>query len=33
MVDADMRRAGLKPIGEGDKILQKEYPHRWWKVD
>jgi GDPmannose 4,6-dehydratase len=33
MVDADMRRAGFKSIGEGDKILQKEYPHRWWKVD
>jgi len=33
MVDADMRKAGLKPIGEGDSILQKEFPHRWWKTD
>jgi len=33
MVDADMRKVGLKPIGEGDAILQKEFPHRWWKTD
>ncbi len=33
MVDADLRKAGLEPIGEGDAILQKEFPHRWWKTD
>jgi len=33
MVDADMRRIGLKPIGEGDEILKKKFPNRWWKVD
>jgi GDPmannose 4,6-dehydratase len=33
MVDADMRAAGLKPIGEGDKILLKKFPKRWWKAD
>jgi GDPmannose 4,6-dehydratase len=33
MVDADMRACGLEAIGEGDKILQKKFPHRWWKVD
>jgi len=33
MVDADMRRAGLEPIGEGDKLLEKEFPVRWWKID
>jgi len=33
MVDADMRAIGLKPIGEGDKVLQEKFPHRWWKVD
>jgi len=33
MVDADMRKIGLKPVGEGDKILKKRFPHRWWKVD
>ncbi|OGW42629.1 MAG: GDP-mannose 4,6-dehydratase [Nitrospirae bacterium RBG_16_43_11] len=33
MVDADMRRIGLEPVGEGDKILQEAFPDRWWKVD
>lgn len=33
MVDADMRKAGLKPIGEGDAILKKKFVNRWWKVD
>lgn len=33
MVDADMRRIGLKSIGEGDKILREKFPDRWWKVD
>lgn len=33
MVDADMRRLGLKPIGEGDKILKLKFPNKWWKVD
>ena len=33
MVDADMRRAGLKPIGEGDSVLQKKFVNRWWKTD
>ena len=33
MVDADMRKAGLKPVGEGDEILKKEFPERWWKKD
>jgi GDPmannose 4,6-dehydratase len=33
MVDADMRAAGLSPIGEGDKILREKFPHRWWKKD
>jgi GDPmannose 4,6-dehydratase len=33
MVDADMRKLGLKPIGEGDKILKEEFPNRWWRVD
>ncbi len=32
MVDADMRAAGLKPIGEGDKLLAKKFPVRWWKA-
>ncbi len=33
MVDADMRASGLEPTGEGDKILQKKFPRRWWKAD
>jgi len=33
MVDADIRKAGLKPPGEGDEILRKKFQNRWWKVD
>ena len=33
MIDADMRKAGLKPMGEGDKILQQKFPYRWWGID
>jgi GDPmannose 4,6-dehydratase len=33
MVDADMEKMGLKPVGEGDKILQEKFPERWWRMD
>jgi GDPmannose 4,6-dehydratase len=33
MVDADMRSIGLQPIGEGDKILKRKFPERWWRAD
>jgi len=33
MVDADMRAADLKPIGEGDRILAARFPGRWWMAD
>nr|HQD27432.1 GDP-mannose 4,6-dehydratase [Methanoculleus thermophilus] len=33
MVDADLREAGLEPIGEGDEILAQRYPNRWWTRD
>ena len=33
MVDADMRSAGLRPIGEGDNILRGKFPNRWWNSD
>jgi GDPmannose 4,6-dehydratase len=32
MVDADMRVAGLDPVGEGDEILASKFPGRWWGV-
>ena len=33
MVDADIRKIGLTPPGEGDKILKERFPNRWWRVD
>jgi len=33
MIDADMRIFGLEPIGDGDKILLRKFPNRWWKAD
>jgi GDPmannose 4,6-dehydratase len=33
MVDADMRAEGLEPIGEGDEIIAKKYPDKWWEGD
>ncbi|NLV27534.1 MAG: GDP-mannose 4,6-dehydratase [Methanomicrobiales archaeon] len=33
MVDADMSASGLKPIGEGYKILDTKFPDRWWSRD
>jgi len=33
MVDADMRKLGLEPHGEGDKILKEKFTDRWWEVD
>jgi GDPmannose 4,6-dehydratase len=33
MVDSDLRSAGITPTGEGDDILAREYPERWWAVD
>jgi GDPmannose 4,6-dehydratase len=33
MVDADMRAIGLEPIGEGEEIIKKKFPNRWWRVD
>jgi GDPmannose 4,6-dehydratase len=32
MVDADMRKVGLEPVGEGDENL-KRFSNRWWKGD
>ncbi len=33
MVDADVRATGLEPIGEGDEILARKFPDRWWGAD
>ncbi len=33
MVDSDMRNLGLKPIGDGDKVLSEKIPDRWWNSD
>jgi GDPmannose 4,6-dehydratase len=33
MIDADMRRVELRPIGEGDKIIKAKFPRKWWKKD
>jgi GDPmannose 4,6-dehydratase len=33
MVDADMRAAGLEPVGEGDTLLEDLFPDRWWRAD
>ena len=33
MVDADMRKIGLEPIGKGDEIINKKFTDKWWKID
>ena len=33
MVDADMRAAGLQPLGQGDRLLMEKFPRRWWSTD
>jgi len=33
MLDADLRAYGVTPPGEGDALIAKKFPHRWWKVD
>ncbi|PIR72395.1 MAG: GDP-mannose 4,6-dehydratase [Candidatus Nealsonbacteria bacterium CG10_big_fil_rev_8_21_14_0_10_36_24] len=33
MIDADFRKLGLNPSGEGDKTLKEKFPNKWWKID
>ena len=33
MIDADLRRMGLESVGEGDAILEKKYPEKFWNRD
>ncbi|MHA1894621.1 MAG: GDP-mannose 4,6-dehydratase [Candidatus Helarchaeota archaeon] len=33
MVDADLKKKGLEPFGEGEQIINKVFPKKWWKRD
>jgi GDPmannose 4,6-dehydratase len=33
MLDSDIRAAGLEVPGEGDAVIAKKFPHKWWKGD
>lgn len=33
MLDADMKQAGLTPIGEGYEIIHKKFQAKWWLID
>jgi GDPmannose 4,6-dehydratase len=33
MLDADMRALGLEPVGEGDELVKRVFPDRWWRGD
>ncbi|MEI8330137.1 MAG: GDP-mannose 4,6-dehydratase [Methanomicrobiales archaeon] len=33
MIDADLRAAGIEVPGEGDAIIGKKFPKKWWKGD
>lgn len=33
MVDYDMRKQGLSVIGEGDALIKKHFPKKWWQED
>ncbi len=33
MLDADMRKAGLRAMGEGDKLVAENFRNRWWATD
>ncbi len=33
MVDADMRKLGMEPKGDGDVVLREKFPQKWWKGD
>ena len=33
MVDADLAALGLRPPGDGERILRAKFPDRWWKVN
>jgi GDPmannose 4,6-dehydratase len=33
MLDADLRANGITPPGEGDALIAKKFPCKWWKGD
>lgn len=33
MVDSDLKKSGISPIGQGEEILKKEFPEKWWSKD
>lgn len=33
MVDAEFRAMGMEPVGEGDRLLRRLFPDRWWLTD
>ncbi|MGD6810764.1 MAG: GDP-mannose 4,6-dehydratase [Candidatus Bathyarchaeia archaeon] len=33
MIDADMQKAGIEPIGEGNAIIREKFPNKWWRID
>ncbi|KUG14896.1 udp-glucose 4-epimerase [hydrocarbon metagenome] len=33
MVDAEFRAMGMEPVGEGDRLLRRLFPDRWWLAD
>jgi len=33
MVDADIQAAGMTAPGDGDNIIARKFPNRWWKKD
>jgi len=33
MVDADIRKLGMEPKGDGDAILREKFHQKWWKGD
>ena len=33
MVDADMRKLGMEPKGEGELVLREKFPQKWWQRD
>jgi len=33
MVDADIRKLGMEPKGDGDSVIRDTFAQKWWKGD